>query len=367
MMNKLLKCILFFILGFLIYFIYKNKLLNINEGFSEKSKAASSIFIRLFGSKNIDSTKPLNLSSPKTGCNSIYNNLCEGPEYANKLHEESDLFTICNNVDSEDYTSIYLDNLCTKELCCDSLKCNNGKVTNNDCNGRQNEDGISGLSFLIPNKICGDNIEDCTLDRCCTDIPEIRVIELFNGILSFADITDSNRISGKTIRNFIYYIMVDFSNVSPEGIHFTSPQSIVVDGPNNFTTEYSEDFYDNYQTALNDLNYTDEDDLEKIILKPVIETTFTESNLRDHWIGSGRQSHNYDSVWTRLSNTLRFLEGSSSVDITPHVIKKFIIMLNRCDSSDFFRGINPLDSLMRTSACNGIYATINLPELERLL
>jgi len=366
-MNKILKFILYFIIGFLMnYFLSKKILIEGN------TDSALAIIYRLFGSSTGGNKLDFSVGSGCKSYNCDQHNSHNNDNWVPRTKDYSDLFYMCNN--SNIYISPYIENNCNKETCCENAVCSNGIVTEENCKS-SNED--STLKYWSS---CGYNndINDCNVDNCCVPV-NVRVQRFFDTLKVFSNKQNEQSILGKDLRNYIYYIFIDFSRTLTYLItdFRTTGQDIdpkIISSNTDWTHEdwthgdnYDSEVYDRIQDWIDSLDYNVPDDLNKIGLN-TLPPDFTFKDFRDNWIGmSTGQQRTEDSTINRLFNTINYFETgepaitmNEGININTHLIK-FLILLDRCkdDEDIFYENLNPLDSMLVESHCQGRLTSID--------
>ena len=172
-MNKFLKYIFFFLLGFIIYLLLNNKL---TEGYENELILLSGIL----------------KERTDTGC---YNYQCKNDREVNpnsywekKTNFEDENSLLCNN--SSEYSIVSLlnnGNRCNNELCCDD----------NSCEKRFFSKGYSCLGRdKYPNISCSrnhENDEDCFY-VCCGTLQSGPHLFIYDNIKAFRDKVNDNTI-----------------------------------------------------------------------------------------------------------------------------------------------------------------------------
>jgi len=225
-MNRFLKYILFFLLGFIIYLLLNNKLI---EGFENELTLLFSIL----------------KERTDIGCNNYY---CENDHEINpnsywekKIKYEDENSLLCNN--STEYSIVSLlnsGNKCNNELCCDDNSCEKRFFSNgHSCLGRDK----------YRNRPCSrnhENDEDC-FHVCCGTLQSGSHKFIFDNIKAFRDAVYQNTIqeigestgrsstsgrcgtsdeydiifseindgtiTGLDLRNFIYFSLLDLDHI----------------------------------------------------------------------------------------------------------------------------------------------------------
>ena len=204
-MNSFYKYILFFILGIIIYYFFKENLIEGN------------IFDNI-------STDPDTINSLERGCSNYtcdsdhttYNN------YRRKIYPASDpnkpeIYDNCSNLSNDEYITSNPNFLsCSHEICCENRICKT-EESNITCEADQ---------VFIPNKNCGyeiTNAETCTSDICCQSITDNTTANsnhggLFEDIINFrnnkgGNINNGNNITGEDIRNYLYYSLLNLVEI----------------------------------------------------------------------------------------------------------------------------------------------------------
>ena len=222
-MNKFLKYILFFLLGFIIYLLIINKLI---EGYENEL------------------TLLFNILKDRTdiGCYNYPIN-CKDDHQVNphsrwekKIDFEDENSLLCNN--SSEYSIVSLlnsGNRCNNELCCDDNSCEKRFFSEgNSCLGRDE----------YPNRLCSrehENVDDC-FDTCCGTLQTGPSKSIYDNIKAFRDKVNANTIrefgqerigrcgtsneyllvfseiqegtiTGLDLRNFIYFNLLDLDHI----------------------------------------------------------------------------------------------------------------------------------------------------------
>lgn len=324
---------------------------------SNSYDSSLAVIYRLFGSSTIGTTLDFSTNS---GCKSYEcnkHNLLSTDNWIKRTGDYSDLFYMCNN--SNSYKSSYIENNCNKETCCENAVCSNGIVKEEDCKS-SNED--STLKYWSN---CGinDDMNDCNVHNCCVPV-NVRVQRIFDTIKLFSNKQNEQSILGKDIRNYIYYIFINFTDIG----HYLDPIISDTNWTNGDT--YNSEVYDRIQDWIDTLDYNNPTDLAKIILKNLPDT-FTFKDLRDNWIGMSTGQQRTEAITIqRLFNTINYFEigetGEPAITMNEHIninshLKKFIILLDRCnhDEDIFYGNLNPLDSILVQYNCHGRLTSID--------
>jgi hypothetical protein len=217
-MNRFLKYILFFLLGFIIYLLINNKLI---EGYENEL------------------TLLFNILKERTdiGCD---NYRCEDDYEINphtrweqKLEYKDENSLLCNN--SPEYSIVSLlntGNKCNNELCCDDKSCEKKYFSEGySCFGRDR----------YPGKLCRhDNVEDCFISCCNQNENPGPSKTIYDNIKEFRDKLNENTIqefgtgsvgrcgteynivyseisegtiTGLDLRNYIYFSLLDLDHI----------------------------------------------------------------------------------------------------------------------------------------------------------
>ena len=210
-MNKILKYFLYFLLGFILYLLLNNKII---EGFENE---LSLLFNVLKDRTDI-------------GC---HNYKCQQDEYyinpysiwRTKINVKDESFFLCNN--SPEYSlasTLNTGNRCHKELCCQDiscnkkffnkgLKCNNRiELYNNECPlGFENEDCVEnccGFKLEGPGQILYDSIRQ--FKEQIFQNSKNSETECNKSMLKNYSLDNPNIVSLLDLRNYQYFNTLDF-------------------------------------------------------------------------------------------------------------------------------------------------------------
>lgn len=265
-MNIYLKFFLYFCIGFILYYLLKNKIV---EGFNE-----------------VDIDLLLGIMKERTdiGCSSHAGQCSEyGSEWNLKTDIKDENYYLCNNSSENSIVStLNSGNRCNRDLCCENTTCNH-KFFNKGytCRDRQ----------ILPLATCPfGKIGDECLDHCCGPQLSGKIRILFSSIVQFKKTIRGSDDSEHTIYlkdllYFIYNSLLNLQTMLPIIYDYiTIPEMFTNGSPNeNHTYENYEKLTQYFERAYSGtLNgkYREGDEfqtiMDSIIFKDIITNALTE-------------------------------------------------------------------------------------------
>jgi len=351
---------------------------------------------------------------------------CDESEY-NRIHKsatidgiaqaewiEGEQFTMCDASDSG--SPNYCGNnesvadCCEKKSCSVFLRGKSGEAPSLSCGIRSAGDTANGGSVpkinaghCIPYAVDvgaadeeAHQIRQCDFEFCCTSIPPHNVQRFFLRIVQFSKpdpestATLENTITGKNLRDFIYYSLINWDATTDDGTliladyqPLKNTHGFTFDGDTT-GTGYIEGDWDAFQDYINllTLNEFNSGALNQHIPLVIESPGIDETNLfGDLWIGkSTNQSVTSTVAQGKVNNTIHIISPlvTATDNIDLESIRKFIILLDydgvgeanrRSDISlqYFYNNYRPLDAALKASAGGGRTKTLHLHHFTHLL
>jgi hypothetical protein len=266
-MNSYLKFFLYFLVGFILYYLLRNKIV---EGFSE-----------------VDLDLLFGIMKERTdiGCRSHAGQCLEyGSEWSLKTDVKDENYYLCNNSSKNSIVStLNTGNRCNRDLCCENTTCSH-KFFNKGytCRDRQ----------ILPFAKCpfGKLGQEC-LGHCCGQQLSGKIKILFNSIVEFKktiqDSDDSEHtIFLKDLLYFIYNSLLNLQTMLPitsSDSTITIPEMFTNGSPNaNHTYENYEKLNQYFESAYSGIlrgKYVESAEfqtiMDSIIFKDIISDALT--------------------------------------------------------------------------------------------